>query len=295
MQNGIYWREFICLMLLKTLLTPSANQCNNPPTLPNGRVTYIDDVYVIYTCDPGHSMDVERDKVVLLCNTSSGEWSGALPNCNRIQCPAPAEPNFGSVEGNGHYYGDSVFFSCDSKYRLTEDSETSTCTELGKWSEETPTCSPDLSNPLVCPSGSWNYQNQTCFVAYNDREDWWGARAICATVSPDIPYGHLAKIPDQATQDFIVERLQTGRNYWIGVFEGLKWYWEGSASEILFFAWADGEPNGEIDSEICIEFYGQSNNYGWNDAGCRDTNFFICEFAVVTFILHEGKPYGILL
>ncbi|XP_030832945.1 uncharacterized protein LOC581009 [Strongylocentrotus purpuratus] len=258
---------------------------------------------MIYACDPGHLMDAEQDSVVLLCNTSSGEWSGRMPICNRIQCPDPAVPNFGSVEGSGRSYGDEVTFSCESNFRLLDPTVTSTCTQYGSWSEKTPTCMPDLSNVDVCPSGSWNYIDEACFLASDDGKDWAEARDDCATISPDNPYGQLAKIPDQSTQEFLAGKLQGRINsYWIGAFEGLKWYWEGSDSEAQYFSWADGEPNGATDEKICIQLKGvpssEFDNYDWNDESCGVSNPFICEFEQACPVTIPGLadspqvPYG---
>lgn len=82
----------------------------------------------------------------------------------------------------------------------------------------------DIGNPDVCPSGSWPYEDKTCFNAVDNGLTWPTARDTCASGTP---YGQLAKIPDQATQDFLEGKLQGRTNfYWIGAFEGLKWYWE---------------------------------------------------------------------
>ena len=65
-------------------------------------------------------------------------------------------------------------------------------------------------------------------------------------------------------------------NFWIGLsrmHDGSFSWVDGSAFN--FEHWADGEPNGEVEGEDCVEMY-TSNDAQWNDVICSDHNPFVC-------------------
>jgi len=52
------------------------------------------------------------------------------------------------------------------------------------------------------------------------------------------------------------------------------WVWkDGSPAD--YFKWEEGEPNGEIGSEECVEMYPWSGT--WNDINCYEDKGFICK------------------
>ncbi|XP_041464835.1 sushi, von Willebrand factor type A, EGF and pentraxin domain-containing protein 1-like isoform X2 [Lytechinus variegatus] len=298
----VFWKIILCFccFLLSNVRLVTSENCPDPPILVNGHTTTSDGVYAVYECDAGYEMDIEQDTVVLVCDTSQGTWNQNLPNCDLVQCPEPAVPNFGQVEGSGRSFGDNITLSCDGNYCLVDpevmscvdsDSLTITCTHSGHWSQETPECIPDINDPDICPAGSWAYEaGNTCFLTFTGEQDWWNARGACAS---DSHPGQLAKIPDQATQEFLEGKLQgQTTSFWIAAFKGLKWYWEESDTEMDYFSWDNGEPNGARDSKVCIQLSGFNSptsgfhSYNWNDEDCTKVsytegnkqNFFVCEF-----------------
>ncbi|XP_075229596.1 locomotion-related protein Hikaru genki-like [Lycorma delicatula] len=96
----------------------------------------------------------------------NGSWSGLVPNCTRIQCPAPVLPLHGRVveeatQGAGVYgVGAVVQFACLPHARLTGEASI-VCTETGYWSQPPPLCKPGCEYPgepehgLLVPLKFW--------------------------------------------------------------------------------------------------------------------------------------------
>lgn len=77
-----------------------------------------------------------------------GEWTGYVPKCRAITCPAPLPPINGKVLDNGHYLvGNTVQYSCDEGFVLIGE-PIIRCTESGLWSHAPPFCKTFAQFPL---------------------------------------------------------------------------------------------------------------------------------------------------
>ena len=73
-----------------------------------------------------------------------------------IDCGHPGMLDHGTVLGNSTQYGDTVTFSCDPGYQLSDDSlSSSTCQQDGQWTHPIPTCVRLTMQPSPTPSGSF--------------------------------------------------------------------------------------------------------------------------------------------
>nr|XP_054772429.1 CUB and sushi domain-containing protein 3-like [Lytechinus pictus] len=265
--------------------------CGTPPSMSHGTHTIQNDYYALYKCNAGYVMNDESDTFLLICDALSSSWIGTPPQCIRVSCPEPPVPNHGSVLGAGRYYGDVITFVCDTKYRLYDPSYSRTCTEDGTWSGESPECFPDLSSTEVCPSGSWEYGNDTCFRAYSTTRTWTDARDECASGSP---VGKLAMVADGDVQTFLEEKLEESGStdsLWIGGSYGYVWYWDDSGNPLQYFSWAWEEPSSTSDTIQCVFLSSLPNpsgdknhDYNWNDEDCTVNMvsdipiYIICEY-----------------
>ena len=75
---------------------------------------------------------------------SDGTWSGLVPDCEAISCPAPSPPASGELaletgRGGGYWVGSSVTWRCQPGHVMLGEPLT-TCTHRGLWSHATPSC-----------------------------------------------------------------------------------------------------------------------------------------------------------
>ncbi|XP_078664090.1 E-selectin-like [Branchiostoma floridae x Branchiostoma belcheri] len=117
---------------------PSCNavQCPILTAPVNGAITgnnYYQDV-VTFLCDPGYDLV----GIPSLTCQADATWSGIVPTCTRIQCPALPSPMNGDSSGP-NYYQDVVQFTCDPGYDLVGESS-STCQADRTWSSNVPSC-----------------------------------------------------------------------------------------------------------------------------------------------------------
>ncbi|RUS82417.1 hypothetical protein EGW08_009805, partial [Elysia chlorotica] len=108
----------------------------------SGGTKYLDTVTV--TCDLGFQLE---GPAVRTCEASKSWKPSGSVACKPRKCPVPPDIEFGSYGLSGPTeYGSSVQYSCAAGYRLHGE-RTSTCSEEGIWSHETPTC-----HLIMCPS-----------------------------------------------------------------------------------------------------------------------------------------------
>ncbi|XP_029944330.1 sushi, von Willebrand factor type A, EGF and pentraxin domain-containing protein 1 isoform X2 [Salarias fasciatus] len=87
------------------------------------------------SCDPGFYLVGEP---VLQCQ-NKGEWSHALPSCERVSCGPPRPLEHGSVQGSDFLAGSSVVYQCNAGFYLLGDSKVR-CSNSGKWGGNPPAC-----------------------------------------------------------------------------------------------------------------------------------------------------------
>ncbi|XP_055854709.1 locomotion-related protein Hikaru genki [Episyrphus balteatus] len=89
----------------------------------------------------------------------SGVWSGPVPRCRAIQCPAPLVPLNGRIGGTSgssshrrYAVGALVTFSCNEGHLLVGEASI-VCTETGFWSHPPPFCKSQCPYPGDPPNG----------------------------------------------------------------------------------------------------------------------------------------------
>ncbi|XP_035674957.1 P-selectin-like [Branchiostoma floridae] len=100
-----------------------------------------------FSCDAGY--ELVGGSAIITCQ-ADGTWDGAVPICNKIQCPPGQSPSHGHVTGNIQY-GDTISYTCDAGYVLTGDA-TSTCLSTGVWSNQPPQCTELQCASLAAPN-----------------------------------------------------------------------------------------------------------------------------------------------
>ncbi|XP_078580864.1 uncharacterized protein LOC144864548 [Branchiostoma floridae x Branchiostoma japonicum] len=102
---------------------------------------------VTFNCLPGYELQGDTDSLTCQADRT---WSGPVPACVEVKCPAQAAPSNGAKIG-GNSYNDVVNFMCVSGYHLV-GSSSATCQGDGTWTAPTPTC-PDVDECATSNGG----------------------------------------------------------------------------------------------------------------------------------------------
>ncbi|XP_078692370.1 P-selectin-like isoform X2 [Branchiostoma floridae x Branchiostoma belcheri] len=122
---------------------------------------------VTFTCNSGYVLN----GVTSATCQADGTWSGPVPTCTPVQCPARTAPANGAVTPTGPVsYPNGVTFTCNSIYTLNGVA-TPTCQADGTWSHPVPTCTlvqcparAAPANGAVSPAGAVSYPNGVTFT-----------------------------------------------------------------------------------------------------------------------------------
>uniref|UniRef100_W5LZP4 Selectin E n=1 Tax=Lepisosteus oculatus TaxID=7918 RepID=W5LZP4_LEPOC len=144
--------------------------------------------------------------------TSSGNWTGAAPTCQAVQCGALSKPAHGHIDYCEPYGNNSVNSTC--QFRCLDGfslngSKSITCSSSGKWTGEVPVCKgvecelqshPD-NGVIQClgPNGNHSF-NSTCefhcmdgflllgptTITCGPSGIWTGRKPICAAVGCEV-------------------------------------------------------------------------------------------------------------
>ncbi|KAM6968265.1 CUB and sushi domain-containing protein 3-like [Aplochiton taeniatus] len=144
--------------------------CGDPGVPANG-LRFGDDVTVgqnvTLTCEPGFVLEGDGGVVTLTC-TNNATWSGPMPTCKVVTCPAPPVLANGVLEGSVFQWGTSVSYSCQPGYQLSFPAVL-TCVGKGTWSGELPQCLPKFCGDPGTPARgkregrSFIYRSETTF------------------------------------------------------------------------------------------------------------------------------------
>jgi len=126
----------------------AAVQCPDITTdgLPNGRMIFTSLTYtstIRFECDVGYYISGQRS---IECY-KDGTWSGRVPKCEKSKCFPPFRMNNGKIVGDDFSYGETIEYICDKGYQLTGGDSVRTCTAIGIWSGNAPSC-----NLIFCPT-----------------------------------------------------------------------------------------------------------------------------------------------
>ncbi|KAM9738006.1 CUB and sushi domain-containing protein 3 isoform 2-T2 [Menidia menidia] len=121
---------------------------------------------VSFQCQPGYRME-EDGSSVRTC-TQNGTWSGNMPLCTAVTCPAPPAISNGALQGSDFEWGSSVSYGCSPGYELSFPAVL-TCVANGTWSGMLPQCLPKFcGDPGTLVGGfregrSFIYQSEVSF------------------------------------------------------------------------------------------------------------------------------------
>uniref|UniRef100_A0A3Q2QHC0 CUB and Sushi multiple domains 3 n=1 Tax=Fundulus heteroclitus TaxID=8078 RepID=A0A3Q2QHC0_FUNHE len=143
--------------------------CGDPGMPANG-LRYGEDFTIgqniSFLCQPGYRME-EDGSPVRMC-TQNGTWSGNMPICTAVTCPAPPAISNGVLQGSDFEWGSSVSYSCSPGYELSFPAIL-TCVANGTWSGMLPQCLPKFCGDPGTPVGgfregrSFIYQSEVSF------------------------------------------------------------------------------------------------------------------------------------
>ncbi|KAL4223856.1 hypothetical protein ACF0H5_017320 [Mactra antiquata] len=124
----------------------------------------------------------------------------------------------------------------------------------------------------ACPNG-WMRHGQMCYHFSNEVENWASAKVICEAMK-----GQLVEIETAEENYFLGQqaKLNNHRNYWIALSDVIEegiWVWMNTLTPVQFTQWHRNEPNND-GTENCVDLYPDGD---WNDAKCRDNQYYICE------------------
>ncbi|XP_045068130.1 sushi, von Willebrand factor type A, EGF and pentraxin domain-containing protein 1 isoform X2 [Coregonus clupeaformis] len=140
--NVLAWPDFLNGVVGRVKTNPNCIFCADCPQLENavphlrasspavspGSQTQL-------SCDPGFYLVGEP---LLQCH-NKGEWSHALPRCERVKCGPPWPLEYGLFQGADYHAGSSVVYQCNPGFYLLGDAKV-LCTNSGKWGGNPPAC-----------------------------------------------------------------------------------------------------------------------------------------------------------
>ncbi|XP_070552318.1 sushi, von Willebrand factor type A, EGF and pentraxin domain-containing protein 1-like [Ptychodera flava] len=145
---------------------PTCADCDSPEQLQNGYHSgeYYHSHMVTFSCNPGHTL---TGPTVLMCD--NGVWNDSYPVCH-ADCTDPGTPLNGQQSGS-YQHGDTLTFSCNVGYTL--DGADSTLCGDGSWSNASPLCRSDCTDPGTPLNGQQSGGNKhgdavtfSCNVGY---------------------------------------------------------------------------------------------------------------------------------
>ncbi|XP_030635356.1 LOW QUALITY PROTEIN: sushi, von Willebrand factor type A, EGF and pentraxin domain-containing protein 1 [Chanos chanos] len=140
--NVFAWPDFLRGVIGRVKTSSKSMFCSDCPLLetavPNLRVSsqaVSPGAQVQLSCDPGFYLVGEP---VQQCQ-NRGEWSHALPRCERVNCGAPPPLEHGFYQGKDFYAGNSVVYQCKPGFYLLGEAKM-LCANSGKWAGNPPAC-----------------------------------------------------------------------------------------------------------------------------------------------------------
>uniref|UniRef100_A0A4W6DPK5 CUB and Sushi multiple domains 3 n=1 Tax=Lates calcarifer TaxID=8187 RepID=A0A4W6DPK5_LATCA len=120
---------------------------------------------VFFSCSEGYDLIGSSERMTC---TQNGTWSGNMPICTAVTCPAPPAISNGVLQGSDFEWGSSVSYSCSPGYELSFPAVL-TCVANGTWSGMLPQCLPKFCGDPGTPVGgfregrSFIYQSEVSF------------------------------------------------------------------------------------------------------------------------------------
>ncbi len=103
-----------------------------------------------YKCQAGRTLSRETTRT---CE-ANGEWNGAAPTCDPVDCGKPSSPANGKVTAEATTYQATARYACDTGHYLA-GATSRQCQVNGTWNETVPTCTfVDCGAPLAPANGT---------------------------------------------------------------------------------------------------------------------------------------------
>ena len=131
--------------ICKLVLCPALTMPDHGSIITNG-LTY--GSMATYSCNTGYTIEGEN---IRNCQ-SDGDWSGIIPTCNPVICPALTIPENGNLDTSGLIFRSTAIYSCNVGYAINGNS-TRLCQSDRNWSGLPPICEPVICPVLSIPDG----------------------------------------------------------------------------------------------------------------------------------------------
>lgn len=109
-----------CLANQMWSIRPSCQRvkCPLPKSLSNGEYLangFLFENVLRYACNRGYELQGQTDHVCL----ASGQWSGEVPVCEKVNCSRPPFVPHANIVGDSFVFGDTLLVNCHEGYRLS--------------------------------------------------------------------------------------------------------------------------------------------------------------------------------
>ncbi|XP_063042299.1 sushi, von Willebrand factor type A, EGF and pentraxin domain-containing protein 1 isoform X3 [Engraulis encrasicolus] len=183
--NVFAWPDFLQGVTGRVKVNPNCVFCSDCPLLdtavPHLRVSspaVSSGSQVQLSCDPGFYLVGEPLQQCL----NKGEWSHALPKCEKVTCGVPPELEYGMYQGSDFHVGGLVTYQCRLGFYLLGEPKMQ-CASSGRWTGNPPACL-DVDE---CALGSDCDEHASC-------QNTDGSH-ICTCVHPYSGDGHNCTAP----------------------------------------------------------------------------------------------------
>ena len=143
------------------------------------------------------------------------------------------------------------------------------------------TTSPNTTaTPISCDSGWTLFEHtQKCYSFYTTTKDWTSALSFCKSKTTN-PSANLVSIPDQRTNDFLLNGLPAtsdNTEVWLGGYrENGQWVWS-DGSQWSYTNWQSGKPSAGGNNDY-LEFWGTEANRVWNNVQKSYGRRILCQY-----------------
>ena len=136
------------------------------------------------------------------------------------------------------------------------------------------------ATPVSCDSGWTLFEHtQKCYRFYDTIKDWTSALSFCKSKTTN-PSANLVSIPDQRTNDFLLNSLPAtsdNTEVWLGGYrENGQWVWS-DGSQWSYTNWQSGKPSAGGNNDY-LEFWGTEANRVWNNVQKSYGRRILCQY-----------------
>ncbi|XP_059193910.1 sushi domain-containing protein 1 isoform X1 [Centropristis striata] len=212
--------------------------CGVPPSIPHSIMLWDNTStvgsQVVYQCNSGYHSVGEGN--VSVC-TAGGEWEGASPLCQEINCHAPVfKPHTGILWDGTSHVGSGVYYQCEEGYYTRSLRNYSVCGENGLWEDidlwcEEISCGPPLTLPQTnllwdgtsrpgsvvlyeCTDGFYQESGNNISTCLQSGQ-WWKVSVKCKAKCGRIPLLAKSEVVWH-NRSVVIHRCVEGYHSWRG-------------------------------------------------------------------------------